>query len=417
MTGEERPERNASKLPPWTGSIRFRITILYSAVLFGVAALLVGVLYAGLQWKLNQEPLSDRVAIDRYFQAPDGTVYRMERLVITEARAFERTVNQNTLTQLRNFSFVALAVLFGLSLLVGWIISGRVLSPIGRITGVAKQIQATDMSRRIQLQGPADELTELAATFDEMLDRIEEAFSSQRRFVADASHELRNPLAVIRTNLDVALAADGATEAELRSAAEVARRAAERMSKMVEDLLMLARLEARAEVSTDFDLDELITEVGEEFRAVAAGKGIELGDAVPATEAAVNGDRDAIKRCLANLLENAVRLAPGGSRIEIDSGSAGRWAWVAVADQGPGIEEPDLERIFDRFYRADESRARADGGTGLGLAIVRRIVAAHRGAIRVASRPGMGTTFLVWLPASGNYGSEPPAGDPTLLSP
>lgn len=416
MTEGIQAERNASKLPPWTGSIRFRITILYSAVLFGIAALLVGVLYAGLQWKLNQEPLSDQIAIDRYFQAPDGTVYRMERLVISEARAFERTVNQNTLTQLRNFSFVALAVLFGLSLLVGWIISGRVLSPIGRITGVAKQIQATDLSRRIKLQGPKDELTELGATFDEMLDRIEEAFSSQRRFVADASHELRNPLAVIRTNLDVALADHDATEAELRSAAEVARRAAERMSTMVEDLLMLARLEARAEVRTEFALDELITEVGEEFRAVAADKGIELRS-VPATGTAVNGDRDAIKRSLANLLENAVRLAPGKSRIEIDSGSAGGWAWVAVADQGPGIEEHDLERIFDRFYRADESRARADGGTGLGLAIVRRIVVAHRGAIRVASRPKVGTTFLVWLPASGNYGTEPPVGDPTLLAP
>ena len=258
------------KLPAWTGSIRFRITVLYSAVLFAIAALLVVALYAGLGWKLRQEPLSDSVAVRQYFQAPNGTIYRMDRLVISEARALERTVNENTLRQLRNFSFIALAVLFALSLVVGWIVAGRVLSPIGHITDVARRIQATDLSRRIRLKGPKDELTDLAATFDDMLDRIEEAFSSQRRFVADASHELRNPLAVIRTNLDVALADPNADEAELRHAAEVARSAGDRMSRMVEDLLMLARLEARVETHSDFSLGEVIDEVAEEFRAVAS---------------------------------------------------------------------------------------------------------------------------------------------------
>jgi signal transduction histidine kinase len=402
------------KLPTWTGSIRFRITLLYSAVLFAIAALLVGALYAGLGWKLRQEPLSDRVAVNQFFRAPDGTIYRLEGFVIDEARAFERTVNENTLSQLRDFSFIALAILFGLSLLVGWIVSGRVLSPIGHITDVARQIQATDLSRRIRLTGPKDELTDLAATFDNMLDRIEEAFSSQRRFVADASHELRNPLAVIRTNLDVALADPNANTAELRRAAEVARSAGDRMSRMVEDLLMLARLEARVETRSDFQLGDVIDEVAEEFRAAASEGDIAFGIKASA-RSIVNGDRDAIKRALANLLENAIRLSPG-TRIEIDSGAADGWTWVAVADQGPGVEPADLEHIFDRFYRADQARARSDGGTGLGLAIVRRIVEVHRGVIRVGSRPGVGTTFLIWLPVSGSYGTEPPAGDPVLLT-
>ena len=129
----------------------------------------------------------------------------------------------------------------------------------------------------------------------------------------------------------------------------------------------------------------------------------------------MNGDRDAIKRTLANLLENAIRLSPG-TRVEIDSGVADGWTWMAVADQGPGMEADDLEHIFDRFYRADPGRSRSDGGTGLGLAIVERIVEAHRGVIRVASRPGVGTTFLIWLPVTGSYRTEAPAGDPVLLT-
>ncbi len=401
-------------MPDWAGSIRFRLTILYSAVLFGIAALLVVALYAGLNWKLRQQPLSDRVAVNQFFQAPDGTIIRLERLVISEARAFERAVNRNTLDQLRNYSLIALPGLFGLSLAVGWIISGRVLSPIGRIGEVARQIQATDLSKRIELSGPRDELRDLAETFDQMLDRIEDAFTSQSRFVADASHELRNPLAVIRTNLDVALDDPDATVADLREAAHVARRAGDRMGRMVDDLLLLARLEAPKESHAGFALDEVISGAIGESKAAAEQKGVLLAGTAT-TNATVTGDGDAATRAISNLLDNAMRVSPAGKRIELDSGTTDGWAWIAIADEGPGIAPEHHERIFDRFYRADASRSRDQGGTGLGLAIVKRIMEAHGGEVRLASIPGRGTTVVLWFPTTSEHGDVPPQGSPQLL--
>jgi signal transduction histidine kinase len=403
----------SARLPAWMRSVRFRFTLLYSSVLFALAALLVGALYLSLSLSLRDEPVSRDTAVLRVVEEQGGELRSRE--VVLNPAAFEREVNQHTLASLRNFSFGALGALFAASLGVGWVIAGRVVAPIERISAVARDIQATNLSRRIELDGPDDELKRLADTFDEMLGRLDASFTAQRRFVADASHELRNPLAVIQTNVDVALADPKASPERLRRAALVVRRASRRMSRLVDDLLALARLEAPATGALatrreQVDLARLVRDVGEEYAAPILERGVELDRTAPAGVTA-RGDPETLKRALANLLDNAVRIAPPGSRVRLAAGRRDGWAWLAVADEGPGIPREQQARVFDRFYRVDEGRSRARGGSGLGLAIVREITEAHGGEVRLFSQPGAGSTFVLWLPLT--RATRPvPAGDP-----
>jgi len=383
-------------------SIRFRYTLLYSAVLFGLAVLVVGAIYLILWFNLRDPTMP--IINSRLYDDYSGHSLSID---IVTARAFERLVHQQTLEKLRTYSFEAIIVLFFASLVVGWVIAGRVLAPIGRITGVAREIQATDLSRRIRLQGPDDELKQLADTFDAMLARLDAAFAAQQQFLADASHELRNPLAIIRTNTDVALSDPSPQAEDLRQAMVVVKRASDRMARLVDDLLALARREAPALTNEPVDLGRAVTEASEEFFAPAEARGVELDRAI-APGVVVMGDQDALKRAVANLLENAVRLAPPGSRIRLAVGSERGMAWIAVSDEGPGIATEHQPRVFDRFWRADKSRSRADGGTGLGLSIVRQIAQTHGGHVQLQSKLGVGSTFTIWLPVVSVAGNASP---------
>jgi signal transduction histidine kinase len=385
------PERPWDRLPEWTRSIRFRYTLLYSAVLFGLAAVVLAAIYVVLLMALQATPVSssNRVWCPRF----GGPCFNL--ITFREA---ERLVNSEILDKLRFYMLGALGALFVASLGVGWVVAGRVLAPIGRITSVARDIQATDLSRRIQLPGPEeDELKQLADTFDAMLARLDAAFAAQRQFVADASHELRNPLAIIRTNADVALADPDASPDELRQAIATVKRAGDRMSLLVDDLLALARRQQPTLEHEPVDLGAAVAEASDDFMVPAETRDIVLDRAI-APGVVVTGDREALKRVVANLLDNAVRLAPAGSRIRLATGSEGNQAWIAVADEGPGISPEDQQHVFDRFWRADKARARSDGGTGLGLAIVRQIVESHGGEVRLHSKVGVGSSFVVWLP-------------------
>jgi heavy metal sensor kinase len=390
---------SSNRLPEWMRSIRFRYTLMYSAVLFGLAALVVGAIYLILWISLREPmPILNGHVTDHF----TGQSFAVD---IVTARQFERLVHQQTLERLRTFSFEALIVLFFASLVVGWVIAGRVLAPIGRITGVAREIQATDLSRRIRMQGPNDELKQLADTFDAMLARIDAAFAAQQQFLADASHELRNPLAIIRTNADLALSDPDPQQEELKQAVVVVKRASDRMARLVDDLLALARREAPTFAIEPVDLGRAASEASDEFLAPAEARGIVLDRAV-APGVVVMGDSDALKRAIANLLENAVRLAPANSRIRLAVGSERDLAWVAVSDEGPGIAPEHQPKVFDRFWRADKARSRADGGTGLGLSIVRQIAQTHGGDVQLQSRVGVGSTFTIWLPVA-SFSNEP----------
>ncbi len=394
MTSASRAEAFVERLPPWIGSIRFRLTVLYSVVLFALAAAVVGGIYMVVARQLD-EPVVFRTYVERPILTPDGVELRRE-VIEGEFQTLERLVNQRALDQLRTYSFGALALLFVSSLGIGWVLAGRVLAPVHRITAVARDIQATDLSRRITLRGPKDELRELADTFDQMLARLEGGFEAQRRFIQEASHELRNPLAVIRTNLDVTLDDPDSTPDDVRQSAVVVRSTIERMGRLVDDMLAAARTGLPERAWERIELAPVAAEVAAEFEAPAGARRLRLV-AETAPDLSTMGDRTALKQALANLLDNAVRLAPEGSTVLVTLGERDGWAHLSVADEGPGIAPEHHETVFQRFWRGDQERA-GRRGSGLGLAIVRQIAEHHGGRVALASASGRGSTFTLWLP-------------------
>jgi signal transduction histidine kinase len=396
-----RIEKVALRLPDWMGSIRFRLTVMYSLVLFGLAATLVAGLYLALAARLDDTSMSETRSGIRVVPQPDGSQV-IERVEVSDLETFEELVNRRSLQLLRGYSFSAVGMLFVASLGVGWLIAGRVLAPIDRITAVARDIQATDLARRIHLRGPPDELKDLADTFDDMLGRLDEAFQQQRRFIQEASHELRNPLAVIRTNLDVTLGDPDATVGDLRATAEVVNRSAQRMGVLVDDLLTYARQGSPVREVGPVDLDEVVADAVADFSASAQARHLDLvgSPSADGERVAVVGDRIALRQAVANLVANAVRLAPDGTAVRVAAGRTGPWAWIAVDDDGPGIPADDHEHVFERFWRGDQQRARAEGRSGLGLAIVRQIAATHGGDVRLVDNDRGGSTFTLWLPAA-----------------
>ncbi len=396
-------------MPDWMGSIRFRLTAIYSLVLFGLAAVVVAGIYLAVARHLHHEAVANNTVLYGR-QLPDGEI-----LLQSQKQAYEfieHRANERALNTLRAYSFTALSMLFLSSLAVGWVVAGRVLAPIDRITEVARDIQVTDLKRRIGLRGPPDELQRLGETFDAMLGRLDEAFEGQRRFIHEASHELRNPLAVIRTNIDVLLADPDAGIDDYRHAMTVVQRSASRMGRLVDDLLVYADRGAPTSEQGPVDVSRVVHDVAAEFLIPADARGLRLL-ASARSDLWVVGDRDMLRRALANLVANAVRLAPNGSSIRVAADRDGSWVWMAVEDEGPGIPPDQRELVFRRFWRGDDAKARQEGRSGLGLTIVRQIAEANRGTVRLVPSPTGGSTFVVWLPASTSAGTAPdvsPAG-------
>jgi len=393
-----RSQRASSRLPSWMGSIRFRLTAVWSILVFGLAALVVGGIYLGLQYSLKNQKISATA-----FQVGGITFIQPD-----QAQLVQRAVNERALDALRVYSFWALLALFFLSLIVGWIVSGRLLRPLGEISNSVREIQASDLKQRIDLGGPNDELRQLADTFDDMLGRLDEAFEGQRQFIHEASHELRNPLAVIRTNLEVTLADPDASAEELRHAAEVVERSSERMARLVDDLLVYARKGTLSLERDPVDVALLINEAAEEFTAPAMAAGVHLVHQASGGLWVV-GDRLALRQALGNLLANAIRYSPEGTTVRLRCGLEGPWVWLAVEDQGPGIDLVDQDRVFQRFWRGDSREGRQQGRSGLGLTIVRQIAEAHGGEVKLVSQVDHGSAFALWLPALAPLQPSPPS--------
>ena len=389
------------KRPELFRSIRFRLTVIYSMVLFALAGTALAITYFAVAATTDPQPITERTA-----KVKQGRTV-VDEITVAEVSEIEAAVNFNTLETLRTYSLIALGGLLVTSLGVGWVLSGRVLRPVGAIARTAREIQATDLSRRIQLSGPRDELRDLADTIDSMLDRLDQAFQAQRQLIDDASHELRSPLAIIRTNLDASLTPAEATPEERGRAVAVVDRATTRMSRLVEDLLATARRDAHGLSDADVELTGVAREAGEE--SFITDRALKLRYDLP-EHLHLIGDADGLRRAVGNLLSNAVRLAPESSTVTIATGRSASWLWLAVADQGPGIPPEDLPRVFDRFWRGTSSGpARSQQRrTGLGLAIVRQIVESHGGQVAAYSELGRGSTFVLWLPAADRTDADPP---------
>jgi len=305
-------------------------------------------------------------------------------------------------TQAQIMRLTALAVLISIVLGggTGLFLANRALVPIQAITRTAQQISERDLSKRITRPLVDDELGQLAQTFNTMLDRVEGAFQRQQHFTADAAHELRTPLSIMQTGIDVVLS-QARDAAQYRAALEAVQEEVQRLTSLTVGLLTLARADSHTltlnrEVT---DLSLLINTVIDQVTAVAEQKQITIQrEIVPCL--ALNMDEGRIIQLALNLIENAVKYTPEGGAVTVIVSQTGDTVSLSVADTGPGIPPEYLPRIFDRFYRTDRSRSRDQGGVGLGLAIAQHIAQLHGGEINVWSQVGVGTRFTVTLPVS-----------------
>lgn len=392
-------------------SIRFRLSLGIALAVFCVGTLFVGLLYA---WQANR--LVEPVLTTRQVLIEDASTGRqfetgidvllpgdVQRAAMAQ---LEIDAYRKALDELRRAAFVGLVALFVVSFAAGWMLSGWVLLPIEQMNRVARSISVGDLSRRIDLAGPDDELKGLAKTFDAMLDRLQQAFETQRRFIHETSHELRNPLAVARTNLEVALAEDDPDG--LRHAAQLALGSTERMTVLVDELLEQARQGVPELSRSRLDVRALMAEIADEFGAAAARRRLRIS-AEDGGPVMVEADGPAIRRAVSNLVANAVRLAPSGTSVTLAAVESPTEVSLVVTDEGPGIPPPDVDRVFDRFWRGDDEGS----GSGLGLSLVRQIAERHGGSAGVESTVGSGSIFTVRLPRRSER-TRFDAGAPTM---
>lgn len=269
------------------------------------------------------------------------------------------------------------------------------LGPLHQVASTTRAITQSSLSQRVSYSGPKDDVGLMVAALNDMLDRLESAFSEQKHFTADASHELRTPLTIIRGHLEV-MGMEGDLTPPQQESLVLVMDELERMSRLVEDLLALARLDAGAtRPFVPLDLGDLAEE------AVARARGLAPREftLVRVTPTPVRGDRDMLLQALLNLLSNAVNATTTGGSIEVRCETEGEIARVQVRDDGPGIPHSDLPRVFDRFYRARSARGgREGGGSGLGLTITARLALRHGGTLTAANHPAGGAVFTLQLP-------------------
>jgi two-component system OmpR family sensor kinase len=333
--------------------------------------------------------------------ASDGTrlrvlatpLYVQDKTLVLEV-AQSLNVMDSTMNRLRLSLMGGVLLAVVLVAIAGGVILTRAFQPVRRISSIARDIQeSADLSRRVGQTKTADEIGQLSSTFDHMIERLESVFESQKNFVADASHELRSPLAVIRGNLDlIKKHPDKENMAESLKAIESE---TVRMSKIVSDLLLLAELETGQETKKGpVKLAEAVREEVSRTRALAPTRNVEIARA---EDISIEGDGQRVRQLLSNLLDNALKHTPESSAVTVSLYREGELARLDVSDTGPGIPPEHMPHLFDRFYRVDKARSRSMGSHGLGLAIVKGIVEQHGGTVSVASEIGKGTTFTVRL--------------------
>ena len=304
------------------------------------------------------------------------------------------------LKELRLTAFILVGVggiilFFGLA--GGWWLVGRAIRPIKDISATAAKISAGDLSQRINIAEAESELGQLAGVLNSTFARLEAAFAQQQQFTADAAHELRTPVSVMLTQTQTALTRERSAS-EYRATVEACQRAAQRMRRLIESLLELARLDAGQEQMKrmPFDLSRTVRDCVELIRPLAAERGVKIRSELPPLKCA--GDSERLAQVITNLLTNAIQYNRENGEVRISAQSQNNMITFTVSDTGHGIPAENLPRLFERFYRADPSRS--SGQTGLGLAISKAIVEAHGGTIEVSSNPNAGTTFTVRLPAT-----------------
>jgi heavy metal sensor kinase len=303
------------------------------------------------------------------------------------------------LQRYRLLLWIGIPVLLCAATLGGHWMSQRALAPVDEITRAAQKISPTDLTARVELPRTGDELDRLAETLNAMLQRIQSAFEQMKQFTADASHDLRTPISVIRTRAEITLRKPR-TEEQYREALNEIVAESERLSELIDKLRLLARTDVGTEALTftRVDLCDIAREASAEGKTLAESRHIEWSQALPEFSLWVGGDADALRRLFLILIDNAIKYTPQHGTVSLRVTNTDGKAYVEVVDTGIGIAEVDLPHIFDRFYRADSARSRDSGGFGLGLSIGNWIAKAHQADITVKSVVGKGSRFQVRLP-------------------
>jgi heavy metal sensor kinase len=305
---------------------------------------------------------------------------------------------QETIEKLHQQTLLRMPFVVLLAGLGGLFLANRALKPIDRISRTAQAISASDLTGRINYRGPTDEVGQLAATFDRMLDRLQAAFEREQRFTADVSHELRTPLTVIKGRIGVTLSRTR-TPGEYENTLQDIEKAVDRLIRLTNDLLFLARVDqGRLSWQPEtLDLSDLLLAVTEQVQPLATSYNITLvEDILP--DLFIHGEPDHLISLFLNLLDNAIKHTPTPGKVMVRAERTGVEVVVVVKDTGSGIPPEHLPHLFDRFYRVEVARSRSTGGAGLGLAIAYEITRLHGGTLEVESKPNQGTSFLVRLP-------------------
>lgn len=400
------PRRPQPPFPWLRPTIRIRLTLLYGGMFLIAGILLLSIIYllAAQAISTGNQPLfkivsgtNIRVSSDN---CPAITAINSSPLPLSDFNdAIAHCVDQQRQAALDNLLSRSLLALLGLAVIAfafGYAMAGRVLSPLGRITRTARAVAGSDLSRRIELDGPDDELKELADTFDDMLERLQRAFTAQQRFVGNASHELRTPLAINRTLLEVHLS-DPNAPVELQQLGKTLLATNERSEQLVEGLLLLARSDNQIVERKPVDLAEVATQAIDQVHAEADAKGVKLrGERKPAV---VQGNGVLLERIALNLVQNAVRynVAEGGW-VEVNTEIQHGQAVLTVTNTGPVVPAYEIDNLFEPFRRLRTERTGSDKGVGLGLSIVRSVARAHGGHIVAQPREGGGLVMRVTLP-------------------
>ena len=393
------------------GSARLRLVALTGVLLVASGAVLITAIY---QWQLSGSSVVPATA------APQGPSAQQSPLAQAQARIQQLEYQFNALadkvhTTQPHHILVLLAVAVGVmtvvSIILGWLVAGRILRPLQAMTTTTREISEHDLDRRLAMPGPGNELTDLADTIDGLLARLQAAFDAQRLFVANASHELRTPLTLERTMLEVALADPGATVGTLRTTCEDVLAAGQQQERLIEALLTLARSQRGLDHREPVDLAEIARKVLPAHQPQAPGPDIRA-ELAPAP---VVGDPRLAERLVANLADNALRYNRPGGWVRVTTGTRNGHAVLLVANSGPAVPADQIQRLLQPFQRLSPDRAGEPGGSGLGLSIVAAIAKAHGAAISAQPRPDGGLSIEVIFAARtvGQSGRDP-SGNPAL---
>jgi signal transduction histidine kinase len=393
MVGGRRPDRPLRQRRTPAPTIRLRLTLLYGTVFLitGAVLLTIGYVFVRTNLRTHHSLRSELIRLGirpvrGEFGFPPGSP--TGKLIHT----VQNQILGGALHRLLIEYAVALVAMTAISVLIGWLLAGRALAPLREITATARRVSSENLGERIDLPGPADELRELADTFDGMLARLDGAFASQRHFVANASHELRTPLAIMRTEVDVALADPGASTEELREMGEAIRDTVDRCERLIASLLLLARSEAATGQEEPVDIGALAADCITDLWARAEEAHIVIRDDLE--PAWTSGHPGLLERLIANLVDNGIHHNVPGGYLQIQTRSAGDEVELVVANGGEPIDPERVRELAEPFRRLDRSVR----GFGLGLSIVRSIAQAHHGAARLIAPAAGGLEVRVTLP-------------------